>query len=124
MMPKSMLVLKVRDTDGLGIDEIRRRLVSERHLDKQLEFTTNTKNKARAEAVIVELSRRGLLPACPGFTPRSATPISRPGTRDTVSQKASKRLRPVELAVSSDTRATVLAPCPARCSSVKSTTKS
>ena len=50
--------------------------------------------------------------------PRSATPISRPGTRDTVSQKASKRLRPVELAVSSDTRATVLAPCPARCSSL------
>jgi hypothetical protein len=68
VMPKTTLVLKVRDTDGLGIDEIRRRLVSERHLDKQLEFTTNTKNETRAEAVITELARRGLLPNCPGLT--------------------------------------------------------
>jgi hypothetical protein len=68
VMPKTTLVLKVFDPGNLGIDEIRRRLVSERHLDKQLEFTTNTKNETRAEAVIGELSRRGLLPTCSGWT--------------------------------------------------------
>lgn len=67
VMPKTVLVLKVFDDDQLGIDEIRRRLVSERHLDKQLEFTANTKNETRAEAVIVELSRRNLLPTGPGL---------------------------------------------------------
>jgi len=70
VMPKTTVVLKVYDPDGLGIDEIRRRLVSERHLDKQLEFTTNTKNETRAEAVIVELSRQDLLPTRPGLTPQ------------------------------------------------------
>lgn len=68
VMPKTTLVLKVLDPENLGIDEIRRRLVSERHLDKQLEFTTNTKNETRAGAVIGELSRRGLLPSRPGLT--------------------------------------------------------
>jgi hypothetical protein len=68
VMPKTTLVLKVLDPSNLGIDEIRRRLVSERHLDKQLEFTTNTKNETRAEAVIGELARRGLLPTRPGLT--------------------------------------------------------
>jgi hypothetical protein len=67
VMPKTMLVLKVFDTAELGIDEIRRRLVSERHLDKQLEFTSNTKNETRAEAVIVEVFRRGLMPPRPGL---------------------------------------------------------
>ena len=38
-------------------------------MDKQLEFTTNTKNETRAEAVITELARRGLLPTCPGLNP-------------------------------------------------------
>ncbi|MFD8527194.1 hypothetical protein ACFV0L_07250 [Streptosporangium canum] len=65
VMPKTMLVLAVRDTEGLGIDEVRRRLVSERHLDKQLEFTTDTKNETRAEAVIAEVARRELLPEHP-----------------------------------------------------------
>jgi hypothetical protein len=69
-MPKTTLVMKVRDPDNLGIDEIRRRLVSERHLDKQLEFTANTKNETRAEAVIAELSRRGLLPTRNGLSPQ------------------------------------------------------
>ena len=75
VMPKTMLVLKVRDTERLGIDEIRRRLVSERHLDKQLEFTANTKNETRAEAVITELSRRGLLPSHPGLAPQDVTDL-------------------------------------------------
>ncbi|MEV0974766.1 hypothetical protein [Microtetraspora glauca] len=70
VMPKTMLVLAVRDTEGLGIDEVRRRLVSERHLDKQLEFTIDTKNETRAEAVIAEVARRGLLPEHPTVAQR------------------------------------------------------
>ncbi|NUT52786.1 MAG: hypothetical protein HOV94_36690 [Saccharothrix sp.] len=69
VMPKTRLVLKVLDSGDLGIDEVRRRLVSEQHLDKQLEFTSDTANETRAEAVLVELARKDLIPELEdGFT--------------------------------------------------------
>lgn len=66
VMPKTRLVLKVQDSGGLGIDEVRRRLVSEQHLDKQLEFTPDTANETRAKAVLTELARKNLLPELEG----------------------------------------------------------
>lgn len=68
VMPKTAVVLAVSESDGVHLDEVRRRLVSERHLDKQVEFTDETKNETRAEAVITEFDRLGLLPTRPGTT--------------------------------------------------------
>ncbi|MCO1575108.1 hypothetical protein M8C13_04965 [Crossiella sp. SN42] len=68
VMPKTSVVLAVDASNGLRLDEVRRRLVSERHLDKQLEFSEDAQNETRAEAVIGEFDRRAMLPERPGFT--------------------------------------------------------
>ncbi|GAB2740863.1 hypothetical protein [Amycolatopsis magusensis] len=69
VMPKSTVVLKADpDATDVDLDEVRRKLVSEQHLDRQLDFTEDTRHETRAEAVIGELTRRNMLPAGAGFT--------------------------------------------------------
>ncbi|MFJ6849696.1 hypothetical protein ACIQM3_04020 [Streptomyces sp. NPDC091271] len=64
VMPRTKLVLRV---DGLlPMDEVRRRLVAQQHLDRPTPFSVDTEWQTRAEAVLHALHMKGKLAVPPG----------------------------------------------------------
>ncbi|MEU8848827.1 hypothetical protein AB0C70_21855 [Streptomyces sp. NPDC048564] len=64
VMPNTKIVLTV---DGdIAMDEARRRLVAQQHLDRPTEFTPDTEWQTRAEAVLEALQQKNALAAPPG----------------------------------------------------------
>ncbi|MGW1886871.1 hypothetical protein [Streptomyces sp. NPDC001970] len=68
VMPNTKIVLTV---DGnVPVDEARRRLVAQQHLDRPTQFTPDTEWQTRAEAALEALQQRDLLASVPGADAR------------------------------------------------------
>ncbi|MFJ1756521.1 hypothetical protein [Kitasatospora sp. NPDC088134] len=65
VMPATKIVLSVQ---GAPLDEARRRVVAQQHIDRPTEFSADSRWQIRAEAVLNRLHGKGLLATLPGTT--------------------------------------------------------